>query len=282
MKNLLKQALLFCTLMLAASLPVTSLAQADAPTMASYALLSLIGNNLQTVVYQPTTGTRMDANNKHNLPIVDPIFDATAVESANAALKAILPKAKTVMMLTRDAGLYQAQNDMFENPDANRENRDYLKSLLKDRPVTQLILITKLHGPAELSMVAGYTGYGYLEGLGYYMDNALKIRNVETKNTGTGLLASFAYVKVRLLDAKTLDVIKEVYLKRSQTVGNSSQDDKGVFAWNILTPKEKMDFMDQQIRVTMEDVIPMLFSRTGGYRAPVVNQAPMVLQPSDN
>lgn len=243
------------------SLPTAPAIAAEPATERSYAIMSLVGNNLQTVVYTPSTGSNMNLNNKHDMPVTTAVFDAAAVEEINKVLKQQQPGAKTVMMLTRDPGLYAAQNSMFESPDATKEDRDYLKSLLKDRPVTHLILVTKLRAATEIAMYKTTEGTGRLEGLGFYMDNQMDVLDLGKGETGRGILAPFAYLIVRVVDAKTLDVVSEVRVKKSAVAFGSSQENPSRFSWNLMTAEQKVELLDEKIRSAVDDAIPRLLKK---------------------
>lgn len=205
----------------------------------SYAVLSLVGDAISLVAFKPETGSRIADDTRNVQPVKDAVFDTAAIQAANNMIKQVEPGAQTVLMLTQDQGLYKAQNDMFDSAGANKDNRDFLLSLLKNRPVTHLVLITKHRGEAQLKLADSYVGKGRIEGLGFYIDDTLSTMNQKTLNSSRGILAPFAYVKLRLIDAKTLEVLAEKYVKESIVVGNSSATANGQQTWNILSGTEK-------------------------------------------
>lgn len=225
----------------------------------SYAILSLVGDSISTVVERPTIGSKLNLNDKVVIPISDTAFDESAIHAANDAIKQSVPAAKTVLLLTPDVGLYKAQNDMFESPAANADNRTFLKSLLSNRAVTHLVLITKARGEAQIWLTHTPVGTGRLEGLGYYMNNTVDIRSNTTLNSGTGLLAPFAYVKIRLIDANTMEVVQEIVQKRAYPVGNYNKG-ADMAAWTTLTSKQKVEYLQELIKDTVSDAVPRLIN----------------------
>ena len=161
----------------------------------SYAVMSLVGNALHVYGVRPAVGTRTEAETRNVLEITDQVFDIAALESANKTIKHVHPGATVVLMMTQDAGLYKAQNSMFESPDANTENRDYLISLLKERGVSHLLLITKQRDFAQFKLTNGAAGTGQLEGLGFYIDDTTEFRTVNTSESSSGMVGPFAYLK---------------------------------------------------------------------------------------
>jgi hypothetical protein len=227
----------------------------------TYAIMSLAGDSISTVAFNPTTGTNMDANRKHVLELHNALLDAAAIEAANAAMKAAWPGVKTALLVTPDLDLYKAQNDMFEAPDANKENREFLKSLLTSRAVNYLVLITKFNAATEINFDNIHLGSGNLNGLGFYIDSNTSVRNLDTLEAGTGFLASFAYLKIRLIDAKTLEVVGEVNEKQTSLVGNNNRGETGFRAWNLLTGKEKIALLQTLLGDTMTHAIPRLLPK---------------------
>ncbi|MES2261941.1 MAG: hypothetical protein V4724_25760 [Pseudomonadota bacterium] len=226
----------------------------------SYAVLSLVGDRITTVVARPTSGSNMDTNDKNIIAMQDKVFDESAVQSANAAVKKQQPDSNTVLLLTPDTGLYQAQNDMFDSPGSNADNRTFLKSLLTKRAVSHLILITRVRADTQVRLANSTIGEGKLEGLGFYMNNSLQITSLKTLNSGTGLLAPFAYVKVRLIDADTLEVLREVIQKKAYPVGHYNLGEASLYAWDALTSQQKILCLQAAIKEAMNDAVPKLLT----------------------
>ena len=73
-------------------------------------------------------------------------------------------------------------------------------------------------GTVQLRLADGYVGSGKIEGAGLYLDSAMRTRSPGTAAIGTGFLATFAYIKVMLVDAKTMAVIREQNAEESTTL----------------------------------------------------------------
>ena len=67
------------------------------------------------------------------------------------------------------------------------------------------------------------------------MDPTLRTRDLETNEIGTGFLAPFAYVKVTLVDATTMAVIREQDVEESNTMLTG----KSLNPLDALTPAQK-------------------------------------------
>lgn len=221
----------------------------------SYAILSLAGDAFSTVLQSPQIGSSIDKNEKQVFPISDKVFDVAAIEAANAFLKKADPQVRTVLLVTPDPGLYKAQNDMFESPSAYGDDRVFLKSLLTNRTVSHLVLITKLRAEANIWLTDGLISTGRLDGLGFYINNEIRVKDDTTLNTTAGVLAPFAYVKLRLVDAGTLDVVKEVVERHANPVGNYNGS---LASWGALTSAQKVDYLSQTYQDAVRKAMPRL------------------------
>lgn len=252
------------TLLAAALLLATTVHAADAPR--KYGILSLAGDSISTVTYVPEVGSRLDTNDKLVYSLGDnTLFDETAIRTASAALQQVAPEAGRFLMLSTDAELHNVQNSMFDNPDANQVNREFLKSLWKGKDITHLILITKYRADAELKFMNESLGTGKIEGLGFYMDNRVELSSHDekkkTNESSKGVLMPFAYIKLRLINPETLEVAREVRLKQSQMVTYALGTDQAIRTWQALTAKEKTQYLDHLLREAVTEGVPRLLQQ---------------------
>ena len=245
----------------AAMLFSVSLASHAQTAPRSYAVMSLIGNAVSVHTIRPEVGSRTNGDSKHVLAIAEPVFDVAALKAANNAILSFHPGAKVVLMTTQDAGLYLAQNAMFEAAEANKENRDYLVSLLKDRGVSHLVLITKLRANAAFKVRNGYTGSGRLEGLGFFIDDTTLLRDTVTNDSSIGMLTPFTYVKLRLLDARTLELVGEGDAAESTIIHRPSAVGNAMEMWTSLTSATKVDYIDSLLVSGMKKAMPDLLGK---------------------
>ncbi|SHN40749.1 hypothetical protein SAMN05192549_11174 [Duganella sacchari] len=249
------------SLLLAAALLLSNAAHAaEAPR--KYGILSLVGDSISTITYVPETGTKLDANDKQVYSLGDnTFFDEAAIRATSAAIQATQPEAGRFLMLTTDAELHKAQNTMFDEPSSNQANRDFLKTLWKDKGLTHVILVTKYRADTDLKFMHESGGTGKIEGLGFYMDNLVEVVAHKEKSSEStqGVLMPFAYIKLRLIDADTLAVQREVRLKQSELVTYAQNaEDRNVRTWAALSAKEKSDYLDHLLRQAVTEGIPRL------------------------
>lgn len=252
-------------LVIAALLLAGTVHAADVPR--KYGILSLVGDSISTVTYVPEIGSRTDINDKQVYSLGEnTLFDEAAIRATSAAVQEIQPAAGRFLMLSTDAGLHQKQNAMFDDPASNQADRDFLKSLWKDKGLTHLILVTKYRADTELKFMNESGGTGKIEGLGFYMDNRVEVVSHNDKkdqhHSNRGVLMPFAYIKLRLINADTLAVENEVRLKQSQMVTYAQDaDERAVRTWDALTAKQKTDYLDHLLREAVSEGVPRLLKQ---------------------
>jgi len=231
-------------------------AQAETGAERHYAVLSLIGDNF-TIVYEATaTGTNIERNKQEDIPVPGTVFDGAALMAADAAIGKVHAAAKKDLLISNDAGLYRMQGSLFGSGADADVVLEGLKLALKNSPAaTHLILVTKHRGEAKVSLRHEVRGRGKLEGLGFYIDNSIGILREDTKETGTGMIAPYAYMTVRLIDTRNWTVIREKTMDNSTTFANAGNREQTMNAWEALTAKEKEIALKQLIRETLGETV---------------------------
>jgi hypothetical protein len=222
-------------------------------------VLSLVGDTLTLQTSRHEVGSHTNSAPKQVLAMDGQLFDQLALIAARTCIEEVQPGAKAVLMATQDRGLYSAQNAMFELPDAHQDDRDYLKSLLKDQGVSHLVLISKYRSNALVELENANIGAGALEGLGFYVDDTINIRNTTTKDIGRGIMMPYAYVRVRLLDAQSLAVVRETTARKARIYAQPSVESSGMDGFNALSGTEKAKhirtMLDDAMAVTLPDLL---------------------------
>ncbi len=232
---------------------VFSLAHAQ-NTAPSYAVLSLIGDQLSTVIYTGQTGTQMPPTKKLVEPINSTAFDDIAVVAAGDAITATQPVAVKNLLSTKNPNLYKLQDKLVDS--GNEAARESIRAMLKETPADYLIVLTKYRGDAkiDLPLQNKTTGSGKLEGIGFYLDPLKKARALQD-GRGKGLVASYAYVKALLIDAKTLQVVRDqVSTSNDVTINLTTSFD----TWDVATPEQKNEALQKVVRAAADDSVRKL------------------------
>jgi hypothetical protein len=220
------------------------------------------------------TGTRLVQEHVLTVPVKEPVFDDAALSTVAGVLKQREPAATVELLRARDPNLYSLQDRLLESPPAAKEAREALLATLKERKTAYLILITKHRSKAEmlgeahvfsdaqLQLLSGSrSDTRRLEGLGFYVDDLVKVQNLKTLDRSTGVLASYVNATVRLVDAKNLEVIREVTITRSRIIAIAKPLAAGFTAWDEATDAQRAQSLQTLIRAAIEEAVTNLFSK---------------------
>lgn len=230
-------------------------AQADPPR---FAVLSLIGESMTVVTYQPAVGSNLDKNLHETVTMPDAIFDKTALLAANDAVTTGEPGASVVLLSADSIGADLAGAKLLD--DQRFMPTEALKDALIKTGATRLLLITRYKAPARLQAAHDSIGSGSLEGLGFYIDRVYRTRRGDTGETGTGFLAPYAYFKVSLIDLATDSVLQDRAVTVSR-VRSAARNEKGVDPWDALTPTQKVATLRAFVRQETGKAVASLLHR---------------------
>lgn len=220
-----------------------------------YAVLSLIGDRINIVGHESTTGSNMDRNRQGSLAVDNRALDNTAVVAAINAIKRLDSGATTVGLTSSNAALYELQNQLFEPEDRSVSLLAALKELAQSQKATHLVLITKHRGAALLRLQDQYAGSGKVEGIGFYLDADVRTRRSDTNESGQGFMAPFAYIKVTLIDARTMTIIREQTAEESVALSTASAENS-LRPADVLTPAQKAAALQTMIRKAIARAMP--------------------------
>lgn len=240
----------------------TAAAAQGTPTEAdprTYALLSLVGNEMNIVTHETATGSGLDHNVRQRLPTNSQFFDNAAVVAAEEAIKRRNASTRVSMLAASNSSLFDDQDRFIQDQKVMLPNS--IDAAVKGSGATHLILITKFRAPARMQMANETVGSGTVEGLGFYIDRAYATRILETGQTGIGFLASFVFIKLSLIDLKTSTVIQEQRVTASETYSAAAVKEAGHHPWDALSATEKTERLRRMIASEVTRVIPELVAR---------------------
>lgn len=216
-------------------------ARADEPR--KFAVLSIIGDRMLIVNHRGETGTRVAQGVREYIDMPPRVLDTSVVKAMEGAIRRAAP-GSDVVMLGGSPALYAAQAGT-EDPD-EAPVIAMVREVLEKAGVTHLVLVSRLRHDAMLRFSDGYFGSGKLEGIGFYLDHALRTRNDDGTQTGVGFLAPFAYFRVSLVHVGRAEVLarRDVLASQSVTAGRSPS----LQVWESLTAGEKVRIIDGMTR----------------------------------
>lgn len=249
------------TLALAALLPALAVpAHAQAPqTPPTYAVLSLIGDQLDAVTYQPQVGTLLDANSHQAMPMGADIMDTVALRATNKALRDAGPVADVALLAASAPDVFVDESRFFVGNQVKLPP-DIDAAVAQARAGT-LVLITKHRADARLKVWHGFIGSGKIEGLGFYLDTVHRIRDGETNQRAIGFLAPFVYVDVTLVDTASHTVVRQTTITASETI-TAASNEAGASVWGALTTEQKMAALRELLSTNLAAVVPRLVQPT--------------------
>lgn len=220
------------TLAMAALLP--AVVEAQTPAARRYGVLSAIGDRLTVVAYQPTTGTRIDRNERWPVPMDSTALDDTALLAVRGGLPAATSAGTSFYRVTTDR--FAQWQRLAETGDVQLP-ADVAASLQQDG-VTHLVLVSKLRAPASVQLDDGRLGSGSLEGLGFYLDHGVEIRDRERGTVGKGFIAPYVYVQLSLIDVAAKRIVGREAV-RVATGHSAAASTTGRDPWEALSADEK-------------------------------------------
>jgi hypothetical protein len=240
-------------LLLAASLLASFCLHAQ-PQRPVYAVASVIGDRIMVVVADKSVGSSLDRNRKEFYELKTPALDNGAVIAIDDALKESAPDAKSLLLGISARALHDVQSRALDEGGAVKPLVEVVRPVAQKAGATHLILAIKARDEARIKSANGMIGLGKLEGLGFYVDNVMKMENRDTGEGTDGFVAPFAYFRLVLVDLSTGAVLAEEMIREAQAV--SSQ--KATFAWDALAPEQKVQLLQHLIRESIRDSVPRL------------------------
>lgn len=236
---------------------VLGLAFAAAAVAAPYrvAVISLIGDKLEVVYPQMTTGSRLDQNVRHAIDDRAGEMDRFTLGAAAREISAVNPAIATTLIGMSRSALHDRPEQLFDGKQA------VLPGAVVDELVRvqaqYLLLITKHRDEVQLAFKNTRTGVGYVRGLGFYIDEHTRVQTTRDGNEADGLLAPFAYFRLSLVDVQTGLLVREQRATLMHVLPVASR--VGVTEpWNVLDAKQKVSFIEGLITRGLNQKMPSL------------------------
>jgi hypothetical protein len=234
-------------LVVAAMAGIAASANAADPPAPTYVVVSLIGDEITVVQARPQSITRMDTNQRDEIPVNDATFDRMAMAAAEAEIRRVQPRANVLQAAIRDKRLFALQEGLLADTGASRDMRAAMQGLLANHGATHLVLVTKRRSPASFRIKAGSVGRGFLAGIGFYLDTVTRLHYDESNQESPGFVAPYAYLSVALVDAATLRTVKSATAQES-SMSLSIDSKLAVTAWDALSAEQKVEALEGVIK----------------------------------
>jgi hypothetical protein len=221
----------------------------------SYAVLSLVGDKIDIVTYQPVVGSQLDSNSHALLALPQDELDVSALRAVNRALKAATPDAQVALLAASTAADFAGQDRIFDGDHVALPPE--IDAALRREGATMLVLVTKHHGEARMRALNDKLGSGRVEGLGFYLDGNKQIYNRDTAITSVGYIAPFVYVDVSLVDLGTRTATRRATIESGRVI-EAAHNASGVNAWDALSAAEKVAMLTALLSSELDTAVPAL------------------------
>lgn len=236
-------------------LSVTTAMAEPASTPRKYAVLSVIGDSLTIVTFQPGTGSRLDRNVRSTIVLPSPVFDNTALLAVDEAIRKEEPGAQTALLSVPGLQSRIHQERVVEGQPFSPPEE--LTEALGKVAATHLFLVARHRSEAGLPTTHGRLGSGTLEGLGFYIDGQTRLKRADTGESGIGFLAPYAYFSVSLIELPSMKVLRQQRITSATTL-SSARNTTGADAWGALSSSRKIAILREFVTREIAKAIPVL------------------------
>jgi len=244
----------------ACALGLPALASMAAEAAPHYAVISLIGDKLNVVVFEPSTGSNIHRNAKQAVPVAGRVFDGAALQAVQDGIKQLQPQSGISLYGNSDPALIKSIDEFMPNGKLKLPQM-FMDVFAQDR-ITHLILVTRRTSEAKLKLLSGDVGDGRLEGVGYYVDPYQKLVNVNTGNSAIGLMAAYSYLRLSLIDLKTGEAVAGRPVENSRSFSASDRDVKSSHVWDSISAERKIEEVTQLIERSIAEALPKVIAKT--------------------
>lgn len=222
-----------------------------------FAVLSLIGDKINVVTFQPTVNSKMDRNIKQSAAIPEAPFDVTALRAVQASIKELKGPGEVLLYRSPSIELFGDPWGLFEGSTL-RLPPDLVAAMKKDG-ASHLLLLTRNRQGAQLQMINGSVGSGRLEGIGFYIDRQMYVRDSKTQESSQGFLAPYTYLQLSLVDLSNLQILQQQSISSSRTIGSARSED-GFDPWQTLSPEDKISTLERMLETELREAVPALIA----------------------
>jgi hypothetical protein len=219
------------------------------------AVVSLIGDKLEIVYPQMTTGSRLDQNVRHALEDRAGEFDRFTLGAAAQAIAAFDPTIATALIAVGPSRLREQPDLLFDGKQVGLPGA--VVDELERQQAQYVLVVSKLRDDVKLQFIDTRTGIGSVRGLGFYLDEHTRVRLTDTRAEADGLLAPFAYFRVSLVDVRTGLLVREQRVTQMDVMPVAAKAG-ATEPWQVLDAEQKVKHVEGLIRKGLKAAIPPL------------------------
>lgn len=203
----------------------------------AYAVVSEVARQVSVVSYQPSVGKLGNNNRVQKIDVPDGALDKVFLLSAQKPLKAANDAADVWLLAPAETDFFGLA--VFTDGGRIALPAD-LKAALQERKSTHLLLFSRYRAEADIRFNNGTENTGPLEGLGYYIDMEMPVRQLDKKEQVFGYLAAYTHFRATLIDVANERVLKSLVTRATRINTAAGNDAKEQHPWQALSAGEKM------------------------------------------
>lgn len=219
------------------------------------AALSLVGNKIEIVFAQDSVGSNLDRNERRVFDDAQGTLDRFVLQAVDAAVRRHRGDASLTMLSLSGSVLYDQPEKLFDGRQVALPGR--LVDAIEASKAGQLILVSKLRDGVRLPLADQVAGRGMVRGLGFYIDNAIRLQLRNTGESADGVLAPFVYVRLSLVDVQSGEVLRET-LVREMEPHATAENPQATRAWDVMSHEQKIDRLLRLIERTVGAAVARL------------------------
>lgn len=209
-----------------------------------WAALSLVGNKIEIVGARAEIGSRLSQNRRRAFDDAEGTLDRYVLQAVEGAMRAQDRSASLAMLALPGSVLYDQPERAFEGGQVALPG-NVVDALIATR-ASHMILLTKVRDAAKVPLYDTSIGVGTVQGIGFYVDNDIRLKLRESGNAADGVLAPFVYIRLSLVDVQTGEVVREEVVREMRTY-STAQNPKADVVWDVLTAEEKIESLRKMI-----------------------------------
>ena len=202
-----------------------------------WAALSLVGNKIEIVGARAEIGSRLSQNRRRRFDDAEGTLDRYVLQAVERAMRAQDRNASLAMLALPGSVLYDQPERAFDGRQVALPG-NVVDALIATR-ASHMILLTKVRDSAKVPLYDTSIGVGTVQGIGFYIDDDIRLKVRETGNSADGLLAPFVYVRVSVVDVQSGEVVREEVVREMRTY-STAQNPNAAGPWDVLSAEEKI------------------------------------------
>jgi hypothetical protein len=237
------------------ALAVLALAMPASAQTGGWAALSLVGNRIEIVAAQDSVGSNLDRNERRAFDDAQGTLDRIVLQAVDAAVRRQRSGAAVTMLALGASPLYEQPERLFDGRQLALPGR--LVDAIEASKASRLILVTKLRDAVRLPLADQVVGKGTVRGLGFYIDNAIRIQMRNSGDSADGVLAPFVYVRLTLVDVQSGEVVREVLVREMETHA-TAENPQALRPWDVMSLEQKIERLQRLIEQSVGDGVGSL------------------------